>query len=107
MASAPRCFRIIAYSRTIAEALGDPGHIVQVEVIGAFKSKAAFARALVEAGLNQTEAQALREMDRSGGETWNSDSVAITKEAPEALFAGSINHYRDKTYIPVPPKKEK
>jgi len=99
-----RCFRYIGYSHEIAEALGEPSHIVQVEIIGAFKSKTAFARALVDAKLAQTARSALNAMRHSGGETWNETSVAVTSAEPEQLFAGSLNGSRRGEHIHVPLK---
>lgn len=97
-----RCFRVVVHNYEAAQALGLPSHVVQVEVIGAFKSKAAFARALAATKLFLNEGQALREIRRGGGETRNDKSIAVASVSPEQLFVGPLNGTSRSTYKPWP-----
>lgn len=103
MARKSKCFRVMAHSHVAARALGCPGHVVQVEVIGWFPTKKAFAQALVEVDLFRTEVQALSEMRRAGGETWNQQSIETTSAAPGQVFVGKLNASSRDTYMAWPP----
>lgn len=97
-----KCWRVIAHDHNAAQAVGQRSHIIQVEAIGQFKSKAAFARGLVAAGLFATERSALSQMNHSGGETWNEYSREITSAAPETVFVGPLNKISTDVFIPWP-----
>jgi hypothetical protein len=97
-----KTYRVVAISREANRALGGQSHHVQVEVIGAFKSKAAFARALAAAGLFYNERQALSQIAFSGGETWNAKSIQVTTLHPETLFVGPLDHKSADAYMRWP-----
>lgn len=100
-----RTFRLMVISSKAAAALDQRSHIVQVTAIGAFKSKAAFARALVAAELGYDERSTLREMARYGGETWNQKSVEVTSAAPEQIFVEPVTPKQSDHIIPWPPQE--
>jgi hypothetical protein len=97
-----KTYRVVAISHAANRALGGQSHHVQVEVIGAFKSKAAFARALAAVGLFYNEGQALRQIAFSGGETWNAEQIEVTTAHPETLFIGVLNGTSKDTYLQWP-----
>lgn len=101
-----KCWRIMAHDHEAAQALGCEPWVQQVEAIGWFPTKKAFADALAEAGLFINTQRALSEMARAGGETWNERSIAIASVSPGQVFVGRLSSTSKDSYIPWPPKEK-
>lgn len=86
-----RTFRVTVVHWDAARAADTSPYHGQVEVIGAFPSKAAFARALAAVGFFHNERQALNQINFSGGETWNSHAIELTTAEPGQLFVGPMS----------------
>jgi hypothetical protein len=71
----------------VIAALGDAAHIRQARVLGAFKSRAAFVRALIAQGVeNGSEGSVARFVSTYGGESGPREDVE-----PGVIYVESIN----------------